>query len=272
MPLLNPLPGTAPSGSWRMRNVDYESADGRLATFAIVKRPTPSSVSLLGTGFYLQLKGGFATAAHVALEAEQLLAAVPNSVCIAHTLPDGRSFFLPIWRFFIHPTADVAFGIPRFEFVNDRTGDTYKAKVLSLTSTAPEIGSPISTWAYPLHAVNSDGSGGQSMQLQPDFYNGVLEELFAGRGPSVKLKPPYFRTNINLHGGSSGGPVFNVDGEVFSIASCSYDGATDIAFVTPAAALFDLEIPERISDNGLDGPMVSLRELAVRGQIIARDL
>jgi hypothetical protein len=254
-----------------MRNADYDSADGRLATFAIVKRPTPSSVSLLGTGFYCQLKGGFATAAHVALEAEQLLAATPNSVGIAHTLPDGRSFFLPIWKFFIHATADVAFGIPRFEFVNDDTGATYKAKVLSLTSTAPVIGSPISTWAYPLHAVVGDGSGGESMQLQPDFYDGVLEELFAERGPSVKLRPPYFRTNINLHGGSSGGPVFNAEGEVFGIASCSYDGATDIAFVTPAAALFELEIPERISDSESGGPKISLRELAKRGQLIARE-
>jgi hypothetical protein len=254
-----------------MRNADDDSADLRLATFAILKRPTPTSVSLLGTGFYLQLKGGFATAAHVALEAEQLLAEVPNSVGFAHTLPDGRSFFLPIWKFFIHDTADVAFGIPRFEFVNDNTGDTYKTKVLSLTSAARAIGSPISTWAYPLHALIDNDSGEQSMQLQPDFYDGVLEELFGDRGPSVKLRPPYFRTNINLHGGSSGGPVFNAEGEVFGIASCSYDGATDIAFVTPAAALFELEIPEHISDSGSDGPKVSLRELAERGQITARE-
>jgi hypothetical protein len=29
---------------------------------------------------------------------------------------------------------------------------------------------------------------------------------------------------------------------MFGIASCSYDGATDRAFVTPAAALLEIEI------------------------------
>jgi hypothetical protein len=47
-----------------MENADHEEADGRLATFAIVERPTPTSPRLLGTGFYLQYKGGFATAPH----------------------------------------------------------------------------------------------------------------------------------------------------------------------------------------------------------------
>jgi hypothetical protein len=33
-------------------------------------------------------------------------------------------------------------------------------------------------------------------------------------------------------------------------------GATDLAFVTPAAALLELEIPERITDDADDGPCV----------------
>ncbi len=78
---------------------NHVEADGRLATFAIVTQPTPTSLRLLGTGFYLQPKGGFATAAHVAREGRQLLAAKPGSVGIGHTLPDGRTLFRPIWKF-----------------------------------------------------------------------------------------------------------------------------------------------------------------------------
>jgi hypothetical protein len=144
-----------------MGNADEEAADGRLTTFAILSRPTPTSVSLIGTGFYLQPKGGFATAAHVASEAERLLAIAKDSVGIAHTLEDGRSLFLPIWKFFIHKTADVAFGVPRYELVNDTTGAAYRTKVLSLALQAPNIGTAISTWAYPLHRVSDDGSSGQ---------------------------------------------------------------------------------------------------------------
>ena len=130
--------------------------DGQLATFAIVTRPAPKS------GFYLQPKGGFATAAHVALEAEKLLSENPASVGIAHTLPDGRTFFRPIWKFFVHPTADVAFGIPAADLVNERTGATYRPKLHSLTCMAPELGAAISTWAYPLHRVLGDEKAASS--------------------------------------------------------------------------------------------------------------
>jgi Trypsin-like peptidase domain len=264
------LPGTAPDGTWRMGNADGAEADGRLATFAILTRRTPTSLSLLGTGFYLQLKGGFATAAHVALEAERLLSESPDSVGISHTLPDGRTVFRPIWRFFIHPTADVAFGIPKYDMINDRTGEAYRPKVLSVTSTSPNLGAAISTWSYPLHRVVGDVAEGQFLQLQPEFYNGTLQELFTDRGPSVKLVPPYYRTNIHLHGGSSGGPVFNIGGEVFGIASCSYDGAEDIAFVTPAGALLDIQVPERIGAGGDEGRTLTLRDVAELGQMSAR--
>lgn len=267
---LPPLPGSAPPGKWRITNADQEDADGRLGTFAIVSRPTLTSLRLLGSGFYLQKKGGFATAAHVAMEAQQLLLENPDAVGISQTLPDGRTFFCPIWKFFIHPTADVAFGIPRVEFVNDRTGEAFRVKVLCLGLVPPEIGEEISAWCYPLHQIHGDERSGQVLQLQPNFYNGILQELFQERGPSAKLKPPYYMTNIYLHGGSSGGPVFKASGEVFGVASSSYDGAEDLAFVTPAAALLDIEIPERIGDDDTGVPTVSLREIARRGHISTR--
>ena len=58
------------------------------------------------------------------------------------------------------------------------------------------------------------------------------------------------------------------EGQVFGVASCSYEGANDIAFVTPAGALLEIEVPERVTDTGKEGPKVSLRELAARGQIV----
>ena len=266
LPPLSPLSGTAPPDTWRITTADLDEADGRLAIFAIVKRvPPPQSVQLLGTGFYLQTKGGFATAAHVAEEGQQLLAGSPGSVGIAHTLPTGRTTFLPIWKFFTHPRADVAFGVPRCEFVDDDTGQVVRAKVLSLTATAPDLGAEISTWAYPRHALVDDGALGRVLHLQPTFYNGRLQEIFAERGPSVKLQPPYYRTSIHLHGGSSGGPVF-FGGHVFGIASSSYDGAEDVAFVTPASALLEIRVPKMIADkNGAETE--TLGELAARGLI-----
>jgi hypothetical protein len=122
---------------------------------------------------------------------------------------------------------------PAYEFVDDATGQVVRAKVLSLAATAPDLGAEISTWAYPRHELVDDGALGRVLQLQPTFYNGRLQEIFAERGPSVKLQPPYYQTSIHLHGGSSGGPVF-FGGHVFGIASSSYEDVADRLGVSPA--------------------------------------
>jgi hypothetical protein len=264
-PVLPSLPGTAPDGAWRMGTADRDEADGRLATFAIVTRRTPTSLKLLGTGFYLVPNGGFATAAHVALEAQTLMSQGPERVGIIHVLATGRPVFRPVAKFFLHPTADIAFGIP-YEIVDQQ----YRAKVLSLEiGDPPEIGAPISTWAYPLHRVLGDEETGSLLQLQPDFYDGVLQEFFAERGPSVKLRPPYYRTSIHLYGGSSGGPVFNADGYVFGIASSSYDGNEDIAFVTPIGVILEIELHVNLGD-GRGSRTVAVQEITDLGRISVR--
>jgi hypothetical protein len=244
-------------------------AAGPLAIFAMVIREG-QILKPLGTGFYLQPHGGFATAAHVALDAQERLAADPHSVGIARVLPNGKTRFLPIWKFFIHDTADVAFGIPAAEFVNDTTGQVIRAKVLSITNMQPDIGSAIGTYAYPLHRFIGDEQAGGVLHMQPDFYDGRLEEFYPERGPSVKLCPPYYRTSIHLHGAASGGPVF-YNGHVFGIASSSFEGAEDVAFVTPASALLEIRVPIRIGegDNGQTEP---LGNIAARGQIVTREV
>jgi len=266
---LEPLPGAALDGAWRISDADRADADGRLAIFAIVARPSADRVCLLGTGFYLLTNGGFATAAHVAAEAQKYMTDQPNSVCITHTVKDGPTVFRPIWRFFTHNQADIAFGVPH-EILLDGVPD--RNKILSLDVVSPVLGSNISTWSYPLHQVLSDETNKQIIQLQPGFYNGTLQQYFLGSGPSAKLVPPYFLTNIHLYGGSSGGPVFGPDGHVFGIASCSYDGAEDIAYVTPIKPIYEIELKDtNHGANGVSTPVKIVRELVELGFIGLRD-
>jgi Trypsin-like peptidase domain len=271
---LPPLPGTAPDGRWRIETIDRDAADGRLAIFAIVARPATPSVNLrgaaggvlIGTGFFVLKDGGFATAKHVALEAQRSMSETENSVGLVYTLSNGLSVFRPIWRFAIHPTADLAFGIPH-EIINNETGLAFQSKILSLEPNSPGLGAAISTWAYPLHHKTIGEKGDEILHLQPDFYNGVLSELYDTRGPSAKLNAPYYLTSTHLHGGSSGGPVFNVRGHVFGIASCSYEGAEDVAFVTPIDPFFEIEIPDVSLKDGRGPRGVTVGELARLGQI-----
>jgi hypothetical protein len=276
---LPPLPGTAPDGSWRIGNADRDLADGRLAIFAIVARSPDTAVNLrgdapgrlIGSGFFLLPNGGFATAKHVAEEALEVMEEGEHAVGLVYTLPNGLLVYRAVWKFFVHPTADLAFGIPH-EIIENSTGIAYRAKVLSLEREPPQIGAAISTWAYPLHASVQDRDGGERLHLQPAFYDGVLQEIFKSAGPSARLHAPYYLTNIHLHGGSSGGPVFNMDGHVFGIASCSYDGAEDVAFVTPIAPLFDLELHDIDLRDGKGRRIVTVGAIANIGRIAVRGL
>jgi hypothetical protein len=248
-------------------------ADGRLAICAIVARPATSSVNLkgsaggvlIGTGFFVIKDGGFATAKHVALEAQRSMSQAENSVGLVYTLTNGLSIFRPIWRFAIHATADLAFGIPH-EIIDDETGKAFQSKILSLEPSSPGLGAAISTCAYPLHKKEME-EGGEALHFQPNFYDGILNELYEARGPSTKLNAPYYLTSIHLHGGSSGGPVFNERGHVFGIASCSYDGAEDVAFVTPIDPFFEIEISDVDLKDGFVPRGVTVGELARLGQI-----
>jgi Trypsin-like peptidase domain len=268
------LPGTAPDGSWRIGTIDRDPADGRVAICAIVARPAASEVNLrgyvggtlIGTAFFVIKDGGFATAKHVALEAQHSMSQAENSVGLVYTLSNGLSVFRPIWRFAIHPTADLAFGIPH-EIIDNTTGAAFQSKSLSLEPSSPGVGAAISTWAYPLHKKETAEEGGEALHFQPDFYNGVLNELYDVRGPSAKLNVPYYLTSIHLHGGSSGGPVFNERGHVFGIASCSYEGAEDVAFVTPIDSFFEIEISNVNLKDGHGPRCVTVGQLARLGQI-----
>jgi len=61
--------------------------------------------------------------------------------------------------------------------------------------------------------------------------------------------------------------VFNERGHVFGISSCSYEGAEDVAFVTPIDPLFEIEIPDVNLKDGRGPRCVTVEELARLGQI-----
>lgn len=238
--------------------------DASLAVFPICTF-TNGSCKIHGTGFYVVPNGLFLTAKHVAEE----VSATAGHKCLFLLLPNNQYLVRTINRWDFHPTADVAVGWPE-QVIDNNTGIDYRAKILTLDvlTTEDQIiagkwhNHPVMTFAYPLHSIIND-SGFCSVNLQPDIYDGSIEQYYVGKGPSAKLLPPYYQTNIHLYGASSGGPVFNADGQIIGIASASYDGANDFSFVTPIQQALETEIQAEFGDEkGCQA--ITLRELFVR--------
>jgi hypothetical protein len=66
---------------------------------------------------------------------------------------------------------------------------------------------------------------------------------------------------LHLYGASSGGPVFSKNGTAFAIASASYDGMNDLAFLTPIQLAGEIVIPHEDMKDGKGRRDLTLREI-----------
>ena len=130
-----------------------------------------------------------------------------------------------------------------------------------------EIGSTISTWSYPLHADIGD-----NLQLQPDFYNSTLQDIFTTTGPSAKLRPPILSYEHSSLWRIKRRACVRCRWARFGIASCSYDGDENIAFVTPVSAILEIELQKTTyhSDDGGSRSINTVNELATMGALSLR--
>jgi Trypsin-like peptidase domain len=132
----------------------------------------------------------------------------------------------------VHPTIDVGIGIPYLlkHFISD---EPLSAAQLTLTAERPRQGEKIFTFAYAKTTVQNSPT--PSIFLNPRYYSGRVEEYYADGRDKILLPYPCYRTSFSMHGGASGGPVFDSSGRVFGINSKSYeteDGNPNISFVS----------------------------------------
>lgn len=239
---LPPLPGTAENDLWTGTN-EFGPVNLSEAVFPIFRRIDSRSCEIVGTAFYVLRNGAFMTARHVLDERSDTLFGIQFG-------PGTHFYVRPVIAAYHHPTGDLSIGV--LEGMRHRqTGKLLENKTLVIRSGAPPKGAPISTYSYPLHDVVLTDAGTQ-IDVRPTFYDGPLLDYYGERGPSAKLQCPYFLSGLHLYGASSGGPVFSTNGSAFAVANSSYDGANDIAFVTPIELAGDIIIKgvDRKDGNG----------------------
>lgn len=262
--------GSSPKDRFEVRSQSGAIIDPSSAIFPILRQSNPpfGDVRVVGTGFYIAHQGLFATARHVLEECldEAGQPAIPLSV--VHRFPDQQKVVLrPIIRCFLRNSADIAVGMAA-PMRHNQTGDNLWSDCVVLSSKSVQRDENLITYAYPNATVNRTAIDWHKAHFYPMFYEGTVVECFPAGRDRVMMPGPCFLTSLHLHGGASGGPVFEAQsGRVCGINSTSFDGATNVSYVSMIHGLFDLDIDGVVLDELKGATQVRLSHLIELGHV-----
>jgi hypothetical protein len=219
------LPGQANPHEFRSTNELGVAVDPHRAIVPVLRQAPNGDFDLVGTAFFIAQNGIIATARHVARSFQDH----PDNAMGILQLVDETSYIIRSLETGIeHNFADVA-----VVFTTPATHNVTKAPLMNLvcqlTTRIPKIGSRIFTFAYPKTTVLHGKP--QRMSVAPAFYDGRIVDYLPDGRDSVMVPGPCYQTSMIIHGGASGGPVFDEDGCVFAINSTGW-GTEPLSFVS----------------------------------------
>ncbi|UJW86729.1 S1 family peptidase [Devosia sp. SL43] len=236
--LLEPLKGADDPSRYWSHDKDGVVGDGKAMLVPILtyRSPGPADFRFLGTGFFIA-PGIVATAKHV-IEAFE-----PGRFPLIFQFEQENQVSMRrVHEICVHKESDV--GILRV--LGEKPNHTNKCAVL--TSRKPQAGSLAFTSVVANTKVWADGPG-QSIAMNVENFRGKVVQQFPTGRDRVMLPWPCYQVDFHLHGGGSGGPVFDAGGEVFAINCASHTPETDIAFVTSVDMLLGCIIQNIVIEN-----------------------
>ena len=263
------LGGEAAPNQFGFRGGDGSIGEGARAIFPIIRQCSDGTIDLLGTGFFISQNGIFVSARHVLDAAFDHVSGKQSFPVAMIHLYEGNSYFIrPILRYARHPSADIAAGAVA-PMKRNSDGAFLSNKSIALNTNPVGCDSNIVTFAYP-RCESRSTQDGQIFNVMPDFYDGkIIEYLPAGRD-RVMLPGPCYRTNMKIHHGASGGPVFSRDGMAFALNSTGFDGTED-SYISSLDGLLDLCIDDVAMENQAPRS-VSIREMARAGHVTVKPI
>lgn len=223
----------------RFTTRDGNPASGSDAIFPIVKS-VDGKIYQIGTGFFICTNGIFLTASHVLRDVLDTSGVQKSQIGIIQFIHNNQYIIRPIVRCCFHPSSDIACGVIA-EAKHNETGELLLNKCMILSTKEQPIQSTIATWAFPETHIDTNGSV-QTLRFNPSFSEGVLEEHFPEGRDSHLLSFPCYQGTAYLKGGTSGGPVINLEnGRVFAINCSSYEGL-NLSFYASLTNVLDLTV------------------------------
>jgi S1-C subfamily serine protease len=256
--------GEADSSRFQPIDGNGESAflDGTVVP--ILKQLPDTTWEFIGTGFFITINGVLATARHVLTDILDDKGIPRCPLAVFHFLQNGIYLKRPVLRFSVHQKADVAIAVVA-PVKNNNTGAMINNKIPTLSTAPLEIGETVFTYAYP-NTVLVTGVP-QQIHFNPRNYEGKIVEFYPTGRDSVLLPNPCYQTSIAIHGGASGGPVFDTQGKVRGINSTGFPAFPDVSFISRTEELLPLQVTDIALQPGLAPESVSIARLAELGHV-----
>ncbi|WP_162180646.1 S1 family peptidase [Shewanella mangrovi] len=210
----------------------------RETIFPIFRVDEQNCCHLVGTGFFIGDDGVFVTAKHIIEEIESK----GGHVAIVH-IKAGKWFLRNVAFSTLHHKADIA--VVHLNRLYNQTKDEYLSNdKLKIAKSPTRKGDSLFTYAYPKTTIAYEEL--PRINIVPSIYDGVITEEYPD-GRDRMLPSACYQVDMLIHGGASGGPVFNSNGEVVAInsSSMSFDEPdSGCTFVSCIQDVMDLDIYE----------------------------
>ncbi len=248
------LNGAAQEGSFIAVDGNKNIINPSHAIFPIIKHDRNGFICLIGTGFFIAENGLFLTAKHVLMDVLDDNGNQTHAISLVQFL-EGSYVIRPILKCSSHEVADISVGISAP--MASSNGKTLKNKLIKLTSNIGEVGKGVFTYAYPKTVIKH--SAKQTLHFNVDYYKGFIQKDYPNGRDKILLPGACFQTSMYIHGGASGGPVFNDEGVVCGVNSTGYENEP-LSFITPINTIVNLVLNDVGTPNNSTG-QISIQEL-----------
>lgn len=260
MPTFNPDWGSSPDREFITVDRKGKFSKLRYAVFPIfIERD--SKFHFLASGFFISITGIFITASHAINDFISSDFKPPKyKLHIAELLPEEKYRYRQITFATYLSNSDICVGVSSAPI--DEKGRIITNSNVVLGSKTLDIGSDIFTYAYPDTQISSDKEL-TVIDAKPKFYKGIIKDYFPHGRDRVLLPSPCYQSNIAIHSGASGGPVFcATSGVVIGLNSSSYENEPNLSFISKIPDIQNVEVPD-----GSPNKMIKLERLIETGRI-----
>lgn len=215
----------------------------------------------VGTGFFIQGYGGFATAKHVFFDNDGKH--LPTLYAVQTTSKMERHIRL-LKHFVVHPEADIAVGFlgkRRLEGGVDVTPEIATSFMLNFEKL--NIEDSVRTYAFPLTQTENLEDGEFEFTFEGKWATGKIVDFHEDGSPLVRNK--CYQTTMIIEHGASGGPVLknNLVVGINSSGMTLPEGEVPVSFFTPIDLILDLSVPN-------DNKLISIKDLVANGSIATK--